>query len=50
MSARVTREGGGFVVTAACKWLRWWASEKEAHDGRAEHEKKCKACAGGGGE
>ena len=34
-------EGGGFVVTCECRWLRWWPTEKDAAQGRREHVKKC---------
>lgn len=43
----MTVEGGGYVVTCECHWLRWYPAEKEAAQGSAEHVKKCKAHKGG---
>ena len=37
-----TREGGGYVVTCDCLWLRWEPSEKDAAEVAAAHMKKCK--------
>ncbi len=38
-----TQEGGGYVTTCNCLWLRFWHSHNDAADGRREHAKKCKA-------
>lgn len=45
---QVVTEGGGFVVSCACKWLRFFASMADARNGRREHEKKCKVARGEG--
>lgn len=34
---------GGYLITCACRWLKWFETEKAARDGEREHEKKCKA-------
>ena len=38
-----TEEGGGYVTTCDCRWLRWWPTRTDAATGRREHAKKCKA-------
>lgn len=38
----ITTEGGGYVVTCQCRWLKFYESQKDAAEGRREHVKKCK--------
>ncbi len=37
-----TTEGGGYVVTCECHWLKFAADEQHAAKYRREHEKTCK--------
>ena len=41
---RITREGGGHVVSCACLWIKYAHDEQHAAKYRREHEKTCKAC------
>ena len=40
----VTHEGGGYVVSCACLWLKFAADEQHAAKYRREHEKTCAKC------
>lgn len=39
---RITCEGGGFMASCACGWLRYETDEQHAAKYRREHEKTCK--------
>lgn len=39
---KTTQEGGGFVVTCACRWLRFEATKPGSEDAERGHAKKCK--------
>lgn len=43
-------EGGGFVVTCKCLWLRMFPTRPAAEAGRREHEKRCRTARGEGDE
>lgn len=47
---KLTVEAGGFVLSCACLWLRFFATQVAAADGGREHAKKCKVAGGEGGE
>ena len=44
----LTAEAGGFVLTCACQWLRWFLTRPDSDAGRREHEKRCKTARGEG--
>lgn len=39
-------EGGGYVVSCTCRWIRWWPKKSEASQGRLKHQKACKKSGG----
>lgn len=41
-----TREGGGYMTTCPCGWIKWSAAHPDADAGRREHVKRCKVARG----
>lgn len=41
-----TRESTGYVLTCACRWLRYFETHPDADAGRREHVKRCKVARG----
>lgn len=39
---KMTAEGGGYVITCVCRWLRWFPTKGDASEGEQAHAKKCK--------
>lgn len=44
---QIAVEGGGWMVSCPCLWLRWAEMEIVAREVKREHEKKCKVLVGG---